>query len=74
MSGRDQTMIVKVQAPLMGRRDHVLVYDQDRRHVAELPFSRDIERALAGDPKGYFRAARVGRQWQIGERVGAQDW
>ena len=68
--------IVKVQVPLnTASRDHVLVYDRERKHMVEMPLLSHVAEQLGSDAKGYFRAAWssvVG--WGISTRVADQNW
>jgi hypothetical protein len=64
-----KTEIVKVQVPMTGARNHVLVYAKKRSRPQERPLVPDLISKLRGDMKGYFEAT-----WDEGLCVAEQPW
>lgn len=66
--------IVKIQVPLMPRNGLALIYDQNHERTEFRRVDTKIREALAGDPKGYFKAKFIQGKWVIGKRVDDQPW
>lgn len=71
---RKEDTIVKVQTPLAGPSNQLLVYAEGKKMMTFHDPDEPIMKALHGDAKGYFKADWAGKRWIIRERVADQDW
>lgn len=68
--------IVKVQVPIIGARDQVLVYAHGRVRVVQMRLTEELQAKMKGEYKAFFYAEWLGSRlgWVIGEPAPWQSW
>jgi hypothetical protein len=68
--------IVKVQVPLATNDPNTpaLIYDEFKTQMTQQTLDDITVRLMKNDAKAFFEAKWNGNRWQLGKRVGWQDW
>jgi hypothetical protein len=71
----DKIFVVKLQVPIFSSDPHAqcLVYNEDRSFETFVPMDENIERAMKGRPKAFFRSGLTGKTFYLGTESEVPD-
>lgn len=75
MPRNPKSEIVKVQVPIVGPQDLVLIYNKDKRKISQRPYTTFLREKMNGRLKAYFYGTyRYDRGWSISTEAPTQEW
>lgn len=67
-------MIIKIQRPLAGPHEEVLMYDRRRQHQRIVPMTGELRKLMGDRFKIYAEAEFKDGKWVIGKVAPDQSW